>query len=960
MTHRHAATSPLIPRLAFGAFALIAGSIWHGATLANEQPDRCMVPLAWDIAAPDPARFWSEDRRISILRREDGQRFAYRIVGDVVEVNSTLFPALATGPGEALDEISEIVIDAREIVLDMPIRLRDGALRLRADVVRFAGGGAVSLVDPPGAVEGAADQVVEITARTLDLSKARALPFVFATQGWQLGGLPQWPVADGAKRVLRLRVGEILPGAGEGEASRAQLQRDPLRWIHNHTADQGFDSGLPKEIWSAGYDIQVGADGLKAYDELFAGTLLWPDMVANKLLRLRSRAPFDAEVAAFLRAEIAAFLPRLDGRASRQSAAMLRKILRQLDDNVDPFGGGMFDVPMSDLPERVAAFQKHLDEVFGTEKKAGTLQLWDESRIASIAATRPANTAKQVELVDRTLRTLAAERRAAAQRMTRNIDELLRLVQATQSNMAEVAALDSELRAEYESRKAAAESYGGAVGTLPSIRVPVNFGFMPASPVALGASPIRATGPAFYYGAKDGTWPMPVPASMKDVSERYTAYATAIGDLGTAWTAAEALAGAAIADHTGKQRNQEQLDAYDAAMRDVLAAGGRLRDMVKYGPAELKLRLDSFDLLGAEKNERRFTLIAEAEAVAANAGAIQAEIQGDLARIHALDVDLAELGAIRADLQGLREMPAIEAVQRQTMIDAAMRGALLAETARQAVLLRKGFYYVTGEWPNLAEDVLHFADDVVTADRFDRDHPELFEPDAIEQALAESRADAAAYYRAFADRRAKQLASFAEKKPAAPKVELFRAAYVDDSGRDLEAAFLRRQFLNAINRALAAQVELGRTGAGFADRPILVPIQVTPPSTSEGAQFLLGIAVTKVRFRGDGNLPGAVTLRVEHPRWGNVQIGGSCRRVIDIAPDRDGFVRAINLPKEAKPNWTDTVSADAPFADVLSRAYPIDAPYFAYVQLAQPSAWRRPPVIDEIEIAFIKIGTELK
>ncbi len=963
MTDRHGATSPLISRLACGALALLAAG-WSGVARSDDLPDRCAVPLSWELTAPDSAAFWRDDRNISILRRTDGERAAYRIVGDVVELNPILFPALATTPGGGLADVSEIVIDAREIILDMPIRLSDGALRLRADIVRFAGNGAVSLVDPPNAAE----QAVEIIARTLDLSKARAVPFAFATQGWQLGAAPLWPVAaadgkEGAKRVLRLKVGEILTGAGESDASKEQLRRDPLRWVHNRTADQGFDSGLPKALWSAGYDVVVGADGAQAYNDLLAGTLLWPDMVANKLLRLRSRAPFDPRVAAFLRTEIAEFLPRLDGRASRQSAAMLRKILRQLDDHVDPFGGGMFDVPMSDLAERVAAFQKSLDEVFGTEKKAGLLQLWDDARVASIAAARPTNVNKQVEQLDRSLRAAAAERAASGQRMTRNIDQLLQLVQATQARMAEVATLDRDLRVEYESRKSAAESYGGAVGSLSSIPVPVNFGFMPAAPGALGTSAVRATGPAFYYGAKDGSWPMAVPTSMQDVGDRYTGYAVALGDLGTAWTAAEALAGAAIADYTGRQENQEQVKAYDAAMRDVLAAGHKLRDMVKYGPAELKLRLDSFDLLGPEKNEKRFALLAEAEAIAANAGAIQAEIQADLMHLHAVDADLAELGAIRADLQALRALPPIEAVQRQTMIDASMRGALLAEIARQAVLLRKGFYYVTGEWPDLAEDVLHFADDVATADRFDRNHPDQFDPAALEAALAQSRADTAAYYRAFAERRVKQLAGFAEAKPAVPKVELFRAAYVDDSGRDLEAAFLRRQFLNAVNRALAAQVQLGRIGAGFADRPILVPIQITPPSTSEGVQLLLGVAVTKVKFRDEANLPGAVTLRIEHPRWGNVQIGGECRRVIDVTQDGrnpgggDGHVETIALPRDVKANWAEAVSPEAPFADVLKHAFPIDAPYFAYVQLAQPSAWRKPPVIDEIEISFIKTGT---
>ncbi len=964
MTKTNGATSPFKMRLlCCCALAAIALAQVPSAGGAAETPDRCAVPLAWPAdaaeAAFDAAAFWDSDRQISILRREDGGRFAYRIVGDVVELNATLFPALATAPDGQLTDISEIAIDAREIVIDMPLRLSDGAIKLRADVVRFAGGGSIALIDPPKERE----QGVEIIAASLDLANARAVPFVFATQGWRLSEPPLWPAADAPKRMLRLKVGEIVPSESESDASKAQLKQDPLRWLHNRTADQGFDSGVPKEIWSAGYDITVGEAGAAAYNDLFAASLLWPDMVAGKLLRLRSRGAFDAGIDSFLRAKIAELLPRFDTRASRQSAALMRRILRQIDDQVDPFGNRAFDLPMADLAQRVDAFGKSLDEVFGTEKKAGQLQFWDEARISSITADRPSNTAKQIEQLDRAIRNAAAEPSAAGQRLAGNIDRLLQLTQEIQAKIAEVEALDGELRAEYESRKNAAESYGGAVGSLSSVPVPVSFGFLTAAPAALGNSPIRATGPGFYYGAKDGSWPMEVPASMKDVSARYAAYAAVLGELGTAWIAASAQQGAVIGDLTGKQRNQEALSAQEAAMRDLQAIGGKLDALVKYGPAELKLRLDSFDLLGPEKNEKRFALIAEAEGIAAGGGALVSAIQADLARLSALDADLGELGALRADIAGLKSLPAIEAVQRQTLINAAMRGALLADLARQAVLLRKGFYYATGEWPDLAAGVLHFADDSVTADRFDRRRAALFDPDVMEQALAASRADFAAYYRAFAERRAKQLAGFAEKKPAVPVVELFRAAYVDDSGRDLEGAFLRRQFLNAINRAMAAQAQLGRAGAGFAARPILIPIQITPPSTSEGVQLLLGAAVTKIRFRDEAALSGTVNLRIEHPRWGNVQIDGKCHRVVDTALSTDGqggYVQTISLPKGVAKSWVDAVSPDKPYADVLGTAFPIDAPYYAYVQLPQPSAWSKPPVIDEIEISFIKIGTRLQ
>lgn len=965
MTKINGATSPFILRLL--SCALAGLGMLAGGTAGADQPDRCAVPIAWPSepsqAAFDPAAFWNDDRQISILRHEDGARFAYRIVGDVVELNPTLFPALATAPDGRLTDVSEIVIDAREIILDMPLRLQDGMVRLRADTVRFAGGGSIALIDPPQESE----QGIDIVAATLDLSQARALPFVFATQGWRAGEAPQWP-GDGPKRMLRLKVGTILPAADEPEASKDQLRRDPLRWLHNRTADQGFDSGMPKEVWSAGYDITVGDAGAAAYDELFRNTLLWPDMVAAKLLRLRTRGAFDPAADDFLRGRIAEWLPRFDTRSSRQSSALMRRILRQVEDGVDPFGNRPFDLPMADLAQRVTAFGKSLDEIFGTEKKAGTLQMWDEARVGAIVATRPASTSKQTEQLDRLLRNAAGLRSAAGQRLARNIERLQKLVQDVQAKLAEVEALDVELRAEYESRKSAAESYGGAVGSLSSVPVPVSFGFLGAAPSMLGDRAAVATGAPYYYGAKDGTWPMDVPANLADVEKRYAAYAAALAELGSAWSVAEAQSGAVIADLTGRQRSQEALDAHATAMREVQAAGQRFADLFKYGPADLKLRLDSFDLLGPEKNERRFAIIAEAEGIAAAGGNAASAIAADLKRLSALDAELNDWGALRADIVNLKTLPPLEAVQRQTMINATMRGALLADMARQAVLLRKGFFYATGVWPDLPDAVLHFADDGVTGDRFDRRRAALFDPDAMEQALAQSRDGIGAYYRGFAERRAKQLADFKEKKPAVPVVELFRAAYVDDSGRDLEGAFLRRQFLNALNRSMAAQVELrGGAGAGLAARPILIPISITPPATSQGVQLLLGAAVTKIRFRDEAGLAGTVNLRIEHPRWGNVQVDGACRRVVDIALDDPasadtlaGFVQTIALPKGVAKSWVDAVSPDKPYADVLATAFPVDAPFFAYVQLPQPNAWSKPPVIDEIEISFVKIGTEVQ
>jgi len=73
-----------------------------------------------------------------------------------------------------------------------------------------------------------------------------------------------------------------------------------------------------------------------------------------------------------------------------------------------------------------------------------------------------------------------------------------------------------------------------------------------------------------------------------------------------------------------------------------------------------------------------------------------------------------------------------------------------------------------------------------------------------------------------------------------------------------------------------------------------------------------------------------------------------------------GFSKVISLPRDVKLDWKQTVATDQAFANILDNAFPLDAPYYAYVEVAQPSAWREPPVIDAIEILFVKTGTRLQ
>jgi hypothetical protein len=940
----------------------LALSVAAGATSAAAQApfDRCAAPILAPSEPVDPVAFWNDDRAVLVWRQQVGERYAYHIAGDIVELTPRLFSALATAPGEALRDISAISIEAREIILAMPLRLTDGTIRLRADAVRFTGDATIALTDPPGQQ----DQVVEIIADTLDLARAPDMPFMFPTQGWILNGPPQWPTADGPKRRLRIQARTLIPPADAGEAALAQARDDPLRWFHNKTADQGFDSGLPKSVWSAGYDIAIGNEAGAIYDGLFGATLVWPDLAVAKLARLHARAPFDLVVGAFVRARLDELSPRFASRASQQAIAMLDLMREQIALGVDPFGHGPNEVPMTGLSERLKAFQKSLDDTFGTGKKAGALAVWDDTRLAALAAGQIVDPGKQVAQLDRLLRAESADRAAAAQRVTGNAGKLMKMVQDGHAKISEAVLIHEAMLAQYNAEKEQAASFGRIVDDLIVYNTVIGIGRPAAAPYSLMSNP-EAAKPIAYYGNKDTEQPAGAPNDLREIAGRYRSYALLVADFDAAWKAAEPHVAPALGHLAGKQKNDGALAAFGTSMAIVHDKAESLRVGLPSGTAEFTLGLNDYTAIDAEQQRTWTALLQEAEATLAGAGALQAMILADARRVRAIDADIRWLGAMRDDLLALKSLRDEDAVTRQVLLSSLMSARLLGDVARAANMLRRGFYYVTGRQIDMPDEALHSMDDVVAATGLDARRPEHFDPAQVATALQADRAALKQYYESFAGGLAELAGAFVAKRPAMPPgVEFFRAAYEHDISHNLEASYLRKRFLEAVNRSIAAQVTLGRAGAGFASNPILIPIAITPPGPSGGAQFLLGVAVTKLHFEGDPTMASRIDLRVEHPRWGTVTIDGNCHRVIDAvdhpAGIETGFATVISAPRGVKPDWKEQVATDEAFARILDNAFPLDAPYYLYVEVAQPGAWAAPPVVDEIEILFVKTGAQLQ
>ena len=315
---------------------------------------------------------------------------------------------------------------------------------------------------------------------------------------------------------------------------------------------------------------------------------MWPDLAVAKLSRLHARAPFDLVVGAFVRAKIDELAPRLSRRASQQAVATLNQIREQMALRIDPFGYGPNEVPMTGLSAQLKAFQKSLDEIFGTDKKAGTLDFWDDVKLSTLATGEASDPGRQVTQLDRVLKAQSADRAAVAQRIGANAAKLLKMVQDGQAKIAEAATLDETLLARYNAEKEQAATFGRIVDDLLVNDTTIGIGRPAAAPYSLVWNPDAAK-PFAFYGDKDGAPPPGAPNDLHEIAGRYQNYALLIADFDAAWKAVEPHVAPAIGHLTGKQKNDPELAALKTGMATVYEKAAALRAGLQNGPAEFTL-----------------------------------------------------------------------------------------------------------------------------------------------------------------------------------------------------------------------------------------------------------------------------------------------------------------------------------------------------------------------------------
>lgn len=315
-----------------------------------------------------PEKEWEEkeDFMIFNLKDKNGQTVKY-ITGDVIELTPTYFQDMFVPVGSSIYPYSKIVIDARKLVINMPLRFDSKTnVELFAEEMIFDSNGIIVIASAPN---NQAVKKISLTAKTIDFSKAKKIPLQFITQNWS-------SPTDGKKRELHLSV-EELKGEFEKQVEPGDQDEGFKYFLRDHSLDKLFNmAGSPSR--HSNYITASGAKALELYNQKLIAAH-WPDMTVKKLTRMLTLDAYNSKNKKFIDKKIKRYSAQFASRNSLYASSKLMEIKLHLEQNTDYFGLGMADVPMISIEKLQENMNMQIDALFGKDNThGGLLKLWDE------------------------------------------------------------------------------------------------------------------------------------------------------------------------------------------------------------------------------------------------------------------------------------------------------------------------------------------------------------------------------------------------------------------------------------------------------------------------------------------------------------------------------------------------------------------------------------------------------
>ncbi len=346
------------------------------------------------VAAPDFDALWQADNLYWVGSSQPTTgKFDVVIVGDVIVLTPKTFPMLARTDNRPISNWSKVTIDARVIVVGMPLIFGSTKVELRAQKIIWKPEGRISLKAPPG--DGG--DGVQITAQEIDFSKAALRPFDFATDNWEAYPLNDADLAGASRwnRAISMHAAAVTPPDFVHDG-----RDDMWRWIRNLTQDRSFilRGGRTSQYSRRPYQFEVGAAGAVAYAHSLEREMLWPLAFASHVERAFVQRPYEPDTRAFLvgKLDIGSYLTLLKPIPRHVAAwSKLLAMRSALDAGTDLSGYRAEHVPRVSFETLRDDFSKQL----GSSQNLALASI-EQSLQDANATTRTAEQARDVETAE--------------------------------------------------------------------------------------------------------------------------------------------------------------------------------------------------------------------------------------------------------------------------------------------------------------------------------------------------------------------------------------------------------------------------------------------------------------------------------------------------------------------------------------------------------------------------------
>lgn len=858
---------------------------------------------------------WDLDNRVWVLPASPNTGSASRIVGDRVILNATNWPSLARPDGGVLSGRNLLLIEARELIIDMPLRFADGGLVVSAQSVAFGPQGVVTFAPPLSDYA----QQFQITARQLSFRGGRKMPLAFTLHS--------------PTRKFLIEVDELYDHSGAliDQADRAWTFIRNISLNRRINRDPDRAGGSPT--------VTLLQENRSYYQTM--GNAYWPEATVMKLQRLFSRAPYEEQMHSFVLQKLKELEPVFNAVRGGIAETSALKLAQAISDDRDIFGLRESEVPMTPLGPRIQRFNQRLDALYGAN---GELKLWDSvATQASVSGAINTEAFNDITAKSRELEQQLAEIDVEAQKMNSQLSSI----------ESEITTLNAELAAQenYVKQQIEAEQFrnpnDGVAQGVRALAVVGSIAFPAAAPFLAVASGLVSLQHALATNEGDDLSKV---TDVISVVQNHVAIVEQSQALRSQWDAARSNFSAAKQYASNRQAmtegDKERFTQFKASLEGMKKSASKLYEILIANTPTAELVFDDQRIendpeiirIVARRNNR---VLAQTQAMERLAAA--------LSRYEDVSTTVLQQGALLAEVQTLNLTNDRERLRLLQLADIVRRDAV-ASLATEATLLRRAVRYFTGRNLDIPPDVLLFPEGLAS----EVQSFAAANSPQTDEAFAKVRSLEAAHYRTIL--RAAESARQAAIDREGWNIEVpipFTAHISDNTTNRDETRRAKMLFISSLNRLIADAIRAGgRSGS------IPIPLEVSTTTTTTERSMLAGINVSKLTFTQGREPDSTFTLIIEHPRIGTIHRQGGAETFSDtrahlVADHPDVSRWPISLPNTVVPDWKLSYTQDHILGRLSSFAPPFFTTYTVSIEVPTPQDWASAPQVQNIEMEFI-------